>query len=111
MSTDTARPAFDVNRINKMFWAGEFISLEAALELVKSPREGVATHPFKRPGKGSKKSVPTPKKLKSGPSTFQQGQTPSQPGPSSAQQGPSSSLTGPSSTQQGTPSTQREGRF
>jgi hypothetical protein len=71
IASETARPYFDLNRINKCFWAGEFVSIEAAAELVITPREGTGAHPFKKANKQPKKSGPTPKKLKPNPSESQ----------------------------------------
>jgi hypothetical protein len=64
--SDTARPTYDVNRINKTLMVPERISLTEAVDLIKAPREGSPIYPFKRPNKSGKKGTPS-KKLKPNP--------------------------------------------
>jgi hypothetical protein len=65
LDSDSARPGFDVNRINKNFIIPEFVTLPEAVELITNPREGTVATPFKRSSKGGKKIGNAPKKSKS----------------------------------------------
>jgi hypothetical protein len=66
LASDSARPSYDVNRINKTLLIPESITLAEAVELVSNPREGTATYPFKKLNKSGKKGS-TPKKMRPNP--------------------------------------------
>jgi hypothetical protein len=68
LSSDTARPGFDINRINRSFINPENISLKEAISFISAPREGTGSSPYRRASKGGKKLGGTPKKAKTTPS-------------------------------------------
>jgi hypothetical protein len=55
LASDSARPLYDVNRINKTLLMPEFITIAEAVELISNPRKGTATYPFKKLTKSGKK--------------------------------------------------------